>query len=76
MTAANDIDDPAAGLMHRWCIGGWWKLIVPADASQEIELYDLQTDPHELKNVAKAKGNLEMVTALREKLDAWWTPVK
>jgi uncharacterized sulfatase len=69
-----DIHDPAAGLMHRWCIGGWWKLIVPADGSQETELYDLQTDPHELKNVANEKGNLEIVTALREKLDAWWSP--
>jgi uncharacterized sulfatase len=67
-----DINRAAPGLMYRWCIEGYWKLIVPADASQPVELYELKSDPQETNNVAESNAGL--VTRLREKLDTWWTP--
>ncbi len=36
-----------------------------------IELYDLQADPWELKNVAGNPENAETITRLRTQLDAW-----
>jgi uncharacterized sulfatase len=67
-----DIHRAAPGLMYRWCIEGYWKVIVPADATQGLELYDLKGDPHEERNVAEM--NSEVVASLRGKLDGWWTP--
>lgn len=66
-----DLDDPAAGLLSRWCREGDWKLIAPAE-SGPVELYDLRADPHEAANLAAA--NPEQVSLLRKKLDGWWTP--
>lgn len=37
----------------------------------EIELYDLQNDPWELKSVAENEENNAVVTKLREQLDSW-----
>lgn len=67
-----DIDDPAAGLMYRWCRHGDWKLIVPADPNQATELYDLARDPHETRNLAAEDP--DRVVNLRRKLNAWWNP--
>ena len=67
-----DIDDPAAGLMFRWVISGCWKLIAPADAQAASELYDLESDPHEERDVAGAHA--EVVAELTRKLDGWWDP--
>jgi arylsulfatase A-like enzyme len=47
-----------------------WKLIVPADAKQKLELYDLDADPYEKKDLAG--GEAERVKKLRETLDQWW----
>lgn len=38
-----------------------------------VELYDLQSDPWELKNVADRPENRETVARLRAQLDAWMT---
>ena len=67
-----NIDDPSAGLLFRWCRQGQWKLIVPADPNAELELYDLAADSQEEKNLAGEHP--DEVAALRERLDAWWTP--
>ncbi len=72
---AVDVDDPAAGLRHRWVVAGEWKLIVP-DKRQvpdgPVELYHLSTDPGETKNLAAAEP--ARLAELRKLLDAWWNP--
>ncbi|MGC1272568.1 MAG: sulfatase [Planctomycetaceae bacterium] len=67
-----DIDDPAAGLLYRWCREGDWKLIVSEKAEGSAELYDLANDPHETRNLAEEHP--DRVTGLRKKLDGWWNP--
>jgi len=67
-----EIDDPAAGLLFRWCRHENLKLIEPAGANGEPELYDLTADPHEEKNLAA--GQPEKIAALRNRLDEWWKP--
>lgn len=67
-----DIDHPARSLQYRWAIeDARWKLILDAESEQR-ELYDLSTDPHEKNNVASSKPDI--VRRLTGKLDAWWTP--
>lgn len=67
-----DLDDPARSLEFRWCITGRWKLILPANAAASPELYDLQADPHETKNLSADHPD---VTARLSKLtDEWWSP--
>jgi uncharacterized sulfatase len=67
-----DLNNPAKGLLWRWMIDGRWKLIVPADARKEVELYDILADEHEKTDVAAKNG--EVVRNLRDKLDTWWKP--
>ena len=69
-----DIDDAAAGLLYRWCRHGNLKLIEPFGATAGPELYDLTTDPHEERNLARDQP--DKVMALRKQLDEWWTPAK
>lgn len=66
---AVDIDRPATSLRWRWCIDGKWKLIVPK-AGNDVELYDLASDPRETMN--RASEQPELVAKLRGKLDTWW----
>jgi uncharacterized sulfatase len=65
-----DVDDPRASLLHRWSVDGRWKLIVPADAAREAELYDVIADPHETDDRTAAEP--EVVRAARRVLDGWW----
>ncbi len=70
---AIDIDRPAPSLRTRWCIRGWWKLIVPEEANEPgapVELFDLKADPHERASLTKEKP--ELAAQLREAIDAWW----
>jgi len=70
-----DQDIPASSLKWRWIIDGFSKLILPNKANQPDdvpELYDLQTDPSEEKNLSTEQA--AKVTELTAKLDAWWKP--
>lgn len=67
-----DIDRPEASLMFRWCRDENWKLILPRNASQPAELYDLSVDPHEEVNLAT--DHPKRVISLRKQIDAWWSP--
>jgi uncharacterized sulfatase len=70
---AIDIAKPAANVQYRWVIDDHWKLIVPnvkRVPQDVVELYDLEKDPKELKNLAEAQP--ERVKQLAAKLDAWW----
>jgi uncharacterized sulfatase len=67
-----DIDDPAAGLLFRWCRHQNLKLIEPATAGGKPELYDLTTDPHEEQDLAGTEP--DKVAELKKRIDEWWTP--
>lgn len=67
-----DLDDPAKGLRWRWAIDERWKLIVPKEPDKPSELYDIQADPKEEKDLAAREP--AAVQALRGKLDEWWKP--
>ncbi|WP_459557213.1 sulfatase family protein [Lacunimicrobium album] len=70
-----DMNNPAASLRFRWIIDGDWKLIVPVKSREpkaQIELFNIQSDPTELKNLAAQ--NSQRVQQLQQKLDAWWNP--
>lgn len=69
---AIDLGDPAGSLTHRWVRRGKWKLIVPAGQRSAAELYDLEADPTEEKNLAEEHP--QQVAELRQLLDQWWTP--
>jgi arylsulfatase A-like enzyme len=53
---------------------GGWKLIAFHNVAQEMELYDLKSDPGETKNLAAAEP--ERVAALRKTLDDWKRDVR
>lgn len=77
-----DIDNPTQSLLYRWCIEGRWKLLLayngkvgryaPVHAYGEHipQLFDLQSDPTETKNLASEHP--EIVKRLMEKIDAWY----
>lgn len=67
---AADLDDPAASLLYRWGIEGDWKIIVPKNESEAVELYDVTRDPFETKNLATSEA--ERVARMRKSVDAWW----
>jgi len=69
---AQDVDRPAANVTHRWCVDGWWKLIVPQESAQAAELYDLEHDPLEDHDLAATQP--EIVKRLRTQVDDWWSP--
>jgi uncharacterized sulfatase len=80
-----DIDKPESSLLYRWVIQGKWKLLLTYDGAvgryasshprteRRPQLFDLQSDPQELHNLASE--NPEMVAKLAAKISDWW-PVK
>lgn len=70
---AIDIRDPSANVTYRWCIRDGWKLIVPNVATSpqgEIELFNLDNDPHETTNLAHE--HLSRLEDMTGSIDAWW----
>lgn len=67
---AADLDNPAASLLYRWGLEGDWKIIVPVNEAEPVELYDVMRDPFELKNVATNEA--ERVARMRKLVNAWW----
>ncbi len=65
-----NIDVPSESLVYRWIIQGDDKLILPAKPGDPVELYDLKTDPHETKNLAKLYPDL--VQKLSGQINNWW----
>lgn len=65
-----EVGNPAAGLQHRWCIEGRWKLILPQSADEEPELYDVLADPWEEQDLAAE--NKDVVDRLTGHIKAWW----
>ena len=70
---SNDLDVPEKSLRWRWVIDGNMKLIVPnlaVEPNAEIELYQLDSDPTEVQNLAASQS--AKVAELQKKLDSWW----
>ncbi|NNC88204.1 MAG: sulfatase-like hydrolase/transferase [Akkermansiaceae bacterium] len=68
-----DVNEFTRSLNTRYIVHGDWKLLVPNEKNlpgAKVELYNLQSDPHETRNLAaKHPGK---VTDLTTRLDAWW----
>ena len=65
-----NIHDPVSSLRYRWVVAGDWKLIVPHRPNEPggaVELFDLNRDPGETKNLASAEPRQV------ERLAAWLT---
>jgi len=70
-----DLNVPSSSLRWRWMIEGSTKLILPDPKNQPndvAELYDIDADPTEEKNLAGSKA--DKVKELSAKMDAWWKP--
>ena len=68
-----DIQRPVSSLQYRWMIEGPWKLIYPHRMNLPLrapELYDLQNDPHEFHDLARAQAT--RVAAMTAALNQWW----
>ena len=75
-----DLDKPAASLIARVVIDGWYKLIIPGPAKpdrpfstvpEDVVLYDLKTDPLEKTNIAAERPDeVKRLTALQ---NAQWS---
>ena len=81
-----EIDNPEASLLNRWCIDGDWKLIVSYEDelqggspsvrrahSKSPQLFNLNNDPEEQNNMAASRP--DRVQQLSGKLENWY-PVK
>ncbi len=80
-----DIENPEASLLFRWCIEGKWKLLLTYDGEvnryasthprteKRPQLFNLEADPHETKNVAGEHP--EIVARLAMAIQDWY-PVK
>jgi len=80
-----DIENPEKTLLFRWCIEGKWKLLLTYDGEvnryksthprteKRPQLFDLEADPQEKKNVAGEHP--EVVAKLANQIANWY-PVK
>ena len=67
---ASNLEQPALDLTHRWVRDHNWKLILFEEPGQGPELYDLQDDPHEERNLAQREP--QRVETLAKSIDTWW----
>ena len=77
-----DVEDPEASLLFRWCIDGKWKLLLTYDGEvnryasthprleKRPQLFDLEKDPSEQKNVAGSHP--EIVAKLADAIADWY----
>ena len=77
-----DLENPEASLITRWCLEGRWKLILTYPAPEDRysfvhavnehgpQLFDVQQDPFEQKNLAKEHA--DVVQRLTAALQATW----
>ena len=77
-----DIDAPQKSLLYRWCIEGRFKLLLTDDGQvgrykvvhpqtrQQVELYDLEADPFETRNLAEEHPRI--VARLSGRIADWW----
>ena len=80
-----DLNKPEATLLFRWAIKDKWKLLLTYDGEvnryksthprteKRPQLFDLSSDPHEKKNLAK--DNPKKVAELVKEIDSWY-PIK
>lgn len=80
---ATSLENPAQDIAYRWVRQGHIKLIVPHNHHrrppwggylERESLYDVAADPNEQKNLIDDTTYAEQIAALRQLLDAWWTP--
>ncbi len=75
-----DLDDPEASLMYLWCIQDRWKLILTFDGEvnryavvhprkEPIQLFDIESDPYEERNLAEQYP--QIVKRLKERIENW-----
>ncbi len=67
---AHDFSTIDSSLLHRIAINLPYKLIIPNQANQQVELFNLKDDPYENENLAATRP--EIVNELREKIESWW----
>ena len=67
---AVDLARPERSLLYRWAIKESWKLIVPQDPLGAVELFDMQNDPSESRNLAEIYP--DRVRDITAEIDAWW----
>lgn len=70
-----DVSQPTQSLQYRIAINYPWKLIVPDPRTMpeaEVELFNIQEDPHETRNLAKEET--ARLTEMARVLDEWWKP--
>jgi uncharacterized sulfatase len=67
---AVDIENPALNLTHRWVRSGDWKLISFEEEPVHAELYNVQADPFEERDLAVE--NPDKVEILQKRINAWW----
>lgn len=77
-----NLDNPDDSLLYRWVVEDKWKLILTYDGvlgrhkqahprtEKRPQLYDLQSDPHEEKNLAA--DHPDVVARLAKQIGAWW----
>lgn len=77
-----DINNPEASLLFRWCITDKWKLLLTYDGEvnryqsthprteKRPQLFDLNADPGELKNVAA--DHPKIVTSMAAQIENWY----
>ena len=69
-----EVGKPQLSVTHRWVREGKWKLILPTAKVLQIELFDVEADPHEKVN--RADEQRVVVARLAQALDALWTPMR
>ncbi|MFG0265532.1 MAG: sulfatase [Rhodopirellula sp. JB055] len=62
---------PVETLMKVLHAEGRWDSLMMADTRPAEELYDLQSDPYEMNNLAASPSHAETLASLRGELDAW-----